>query len=154
MAEGCWIIDLNINSKSCWACWWMTLGGVREKRWPSVLSFSPSRPLCCTQITLFYPIKGDGWAWRALSFFAPWYAPCSHLDARDISALSLEDVERRMAVESIPCFLRLMQWISCDTFTAIFTKYETGVLLRILLDLVLMEVFLFYCLNWQSKNIS
>lgn len=44
MAEGCWIIDLNINSKPCWACWWMTLGGVREKRWPSVLSFSPSRP--------------------------------------------------------------------------------------------------------------
>lgn len=32
MAEGCWIIDLNINSKSCWACWWMTFGGVREKR--------------------------------------------------------------------------------------------------------------------------
>lgn len=81
MVKGCCIIDLNINSRPCWECWWMAYDRVKEKQWPSVPSFTPSRPPRCSQITLFYPIKGAGWASTGLPFFA-------HLESCDIIALS------------------------------------------------------------------
>lgn len=63
---------------------------------------------------------------------------------RDISALSLGDVERRMAAGSLPCFLRLMRRTPCDTLTAVFTKYETAVLLRMFLRVDFISLF------WKS----
>lgn len=57
---------------------------------------APHAPLHSAQITLFYSIKGDGWAWRERTFFARWHTARSHLDLLDISALSWGEIGRKM----------------------------------------------------------
>jgi hypothetical protein len=113
MVKGCRIMDLNINCRACWECWWIVYDRVKEKQWPSVPSFIPSCPPRCSQITLFYPIKGAGWASTRLPFFA-------HLDSCDIIALSSGEIgfsgslQAAAAQQNPQCSLRLMQWSSAS----------------------------------------
>ena len=108
MVKDCCIIDLNINCRACWECWWMAHNRVKEKQWPSVSSFTPSCPPRCYQITLFYPIKAAGWASSRLPFFA-------HLNSCDFIVLSLGEMSvsgwfwhGRGLPQTLPFSLRLM----------------------------------------------